>query len=212
MSTVTLSIPERTLCKSVGGRVELIIGPMFSGKTSLLINKVGRYTFGKNRKNTIILKWNKDTRDETKSEVRTHNGSRCQCMRVNNQLMNGKTVMNLNLLLHYDVIGIDEGHFFGLKDDLILFCETMTNMYNKIVIVAALDSDYKREPFIEVCKLVSKCEAVTKLQAICGECSGDASFSLKQGGKTNLKSKRIEVGGDEKYSPVCRGCYLRLNK
>jgi len=186
------------------GRVELIIGPMFSGKTSELVRRIGRYKFGKNKKETVILKWDRDLRyDETETNGKTHDGNGYLCLRVGKEL-----TPIIKYLLKYDVIGVDEGHFFDIKDELANFCDVLANKYHKVVIVAALDSDFMREAFFEVVKLVPKCEKVDKLQSICTNCSNDASFSLKIGDK----SKRIDVGGKEKYIPVCRECYMEKSK
>lgn len=206
-----MSKDELSTVRMKRGRVELIVGPMFSGKTSELIRRVSRYTLGKNPRNVAVLKWDEDFRGKEKvNTVRTHNDVEYPCIRVPNKLMNGERKIGITTkIMFMDVIGIDEGHFFNSRDDLLNFCRLMANEYGKTVIISGLDSDFKREPFVEICKLVSECESVTKFSSVCEECSDEAFFSYKK-----LKSKtgsRIEVGGEDKYSPMCRSCHIKNN-
>jgi thymidine kinase len=188
--------------------IELIIGPMFSGKTSELQRRIKRFHYGNNNKKTIILKWEGDNRSESENTLKTHDGMEIECFRVSEKLLDGKGNVNKEILEKVKcvyIIGIDEGHFF---ENLIGFCEIMVNKHNKKVIVAALDSNFKREPFKDVCNLIPKCEEVTKLKAVCNICSKDASFSFK----ISESEKIIDVGSEEKYIPLCRTCYLNKNK
>jgi thymidine kinase len=108
----------------------------------------------------------------------------------------------VDLALKADVIGIDEGQFFP---DLKAFCEEMANA-GKVVIVAALDSDYRREEFFGVCSLIAKAEKVSKLTSVCYLCKDDASFTARLSQETTLKV----IGGMDKYRPVCRACYVSV--
>jgi len=101
--------------------------------------------------------------------------------------------------LNYDVVGIDEGQFFP---DLVKYCEDLANN-GKTVIVAALDADYMRKPFGEVCNLMAKAESVTKLTSVCFYCKSEASFSVRYSSESTQKV----VGGEEKYRAACRSCY-----
>ena len=82
----------------------------------------------------------------------------------------------------------------------------MANL-GKIVIVACLDSDFRREPFGNICSLVAKAESVNKLSSICQYCKGDAAFSARITNETDIKV----IGGQDKYKPVCRRCYSLVN-
>jgi thymidine kinase len=73
------------------------------------------------------------------------------------------------------------------------------------VIVAALDSDYRREPFGQVCHLVAKSEDVTKLKSVCMFCYGNANFSCRITNETKIKL----FGGLDKYMACCRRCYFK---
>jgi len=182
------------------GKIHLIIGPMFSGKTTEMTRRINKYGFGNHKKKTIILKWGKDVRScEDEGTMVSHDKIRTPCYRVSNNFLNEDLKVKMCLIKKvqkFDVIGIDEGHFFqGLVD----FCETMCNLHNKIVIVTALDADFRREPFLGVLKLIPKCESVKKLKAICNDCSKSASFSYK----TTPSKKIVEVGGGRKlYASV----------
>eukprot|EP01114_Cavostelium_apophysatum_P019207 TRINITY_DN6126_c0_g1_i1.p1 TRINITY_DN6126_c0_g1~~TRINITY_DN6126_c0_g1_i1.p1 ORF type:complete len:191 (-),score=16.06 TRINITY_DN6126_c0_g1_i1:169-741(-) len=172
------------------GSIHLIFGPMFSGKSTELLRRIRRYTVA-NRK-CLVIKYIKDTRiseDEIATDVR--------------QLWTARPAARLfetqDLSESVEVIGIDEGQFFP---DLVLFCEHMANQ-GKIVIVAALDGTFERKPFGETLQLIPLSETVTKLNAVCMVCSGDAAFSKRLGSE-----KEVEIiGGREKYISVCRECY-----
>ena len=107
----------------------------------------------------------------------------------------------------YNVIAIDEGQFFEDVDlpyfQIVQYSEKWANQ-GKIIVIAALDATFERKPFGHVCDLVAKAESVQKLSAVCLECGGWAYFTLK----LDLGSKMInDIGGIEKYHPVCRKCY-----
>jgi len=197
---------------STTGRIELIIGCMFSGKTTEMIRRINRHHYGNFPKKTTILKWDRDYRGGEigqKARIDTHDGMSSKCLRIDNKLtQDGKLIKELyEKLKDCDVIGIDEGHFFPEKDDLVTFCDIMANEHGKYIIVSALDSNFLRGAFDEVIKLVPKCETVTKLTAVCQICSKDAHFTKKLSKSTKL----IEVGGAELYIPVCRNCYNNNN-
>lgn len=106
----------------------------------------------------------------------------------------------------FDVIAIDEGQFF---EEIVEFADAWANK-GKIVVIAALDATFERkvdtskQPFGRVCELVPIAETVQKLSAVCLACSEWAYFTLK------LDSSRkdvTDIGGIEKYHPVCRGCH-----
>lgn len=185
-------------------RIELFIGPMFSNKTTQMFNRIKSFSYGNNSKKSIILKWDMDLRNgETQNIIKTHDGKEMSCIRVNKDLL----LLNYDLLNEYGVIGIDEGHFF---ENLVVGCEKLCNEYNKIIIVTGLSGDFKREPFEEISKLIPKCDKIKNLTAVCTVCSKKASFSYKN--DCGDQEKIIEVGGKEKYMPLCRQCYNNQKK
>ncbi len=175
------------------GFIHLIIGPMFSGKTSMLIRLIERYDIAK--KKVLMIKYEKDTRYSNQCRVITHNQLTYQACTV-------VTLNNVLLWNNYDVIGIDEGQFFS---DVVKYVEGWANS-GKIVIVAGLDATFERKPFTNMIQLIPKAETVTKLTAVCMDCFSEASFT-----KRISDEKEVQViGGEDKYKAVCRKCYFKL--
>ena len=176
------------------GRIDLIIGPMFCGKSTELLRRVRRYQYAGKR--CLVLKYAKDKRysDDT---VMTHDKS--------NSLPAQNVVRLSDVEItpdsQYDVVGIDEGQFF---DDLEEFAERVANM-GVVVVIAALDGDFQRKPFGKICQLIPMAESVTKLTAVCASCKNhSASFTQR-----TISDTRVElIGGAEMYRPVCRTCFF----
>ena len=172
------------------GKMELIIGPMFSGKSTELLRRCKRHSIA-NRK-VLLVNHEKDTRYGN-GVIGTHDGVVDKAVQVSTL---AKIIENAN---EYEVIAIDEGQFFS---DIT----TVKALADKgiIVIVAGLDATFQMQPFIEMCKLVSQAESVTKLTAICS-CGKEASFT-----KRLSKDLALEViGGMGLYAPVCRTCFSK---
>ena len=117
------------------GKIELILGPMFSGKTTRLIEVIRKYTY--KAKKTIMIKFYADQRYSEKSEVVTHDLMKYDSIDCKNLRD------SMEILKKYDVIGIDEGQFFP---DLVEVCEELA-LLKKIVIIAALNGDFRMSHF-----------------------------------------------------------------
>lgn len=189
--------PEKSFreAKKKRGEIQVIYGPMFSGKSTELLRRIRRF---KVRNDSCLLLKTKDNRyigDDDK--VVTHDQynflKALSCDTLCERLEEAK---------QYDVIGIDEGQFFT---DIIQFAEHMANL-GKVIIIACLDSDFRREPFGNICQLIAKAEKVIKLSSICHYCKEDASFSARLTAETAIKV----IGGRDKYRPVCRTCYTDI--
>ena len=102
-------------------------------------------------------------------------------------------------LKSYDVIGIDEGQFFP---DLVEICEQLASL-EKIVIIAALNADFRMEPFPVISRIISKADKIELLKAYCFNCHKDANFSLR----IVKSNETVLIGGGEAYKPVCRECH-----
>lgn len=180
--------------------LELIIGPVCSGKSAELIRKVTRYQIA--GYNVLIVKPKIDTRS---SLVKSRNGSEITCYEMEkaediydmivNFAMEGEGTRDVN------IVAFEEGQFFvnlyPIVKDLLL--------KGFKVVVSALDSDFNGEPFGDITKLVTLSDTVLKLSAVCMECKNDnAIFSqkLKVGGN------QIEVGDLELYHPRCINCFV----
>lgn len=173
--------------------IQLIVGPMFSGKTTELMRRVKRHEAAQRR--CVIIKHCADTR-YSKNCVATHDRQTLaawSCAKLNDVA---------HEVLRYDVVGVDEGQFFP---DLISFCEFLANQ-NKIVIVAALDGTFQRKPFGQVLELIPMAEKVEKLNSICMHCCADAAFTKRI--TSDTPTVEIDIGGADKYAAVCRKCFF----
>jgi thymidine kinase len=181
-----------------GGKIQLICGPMFAGKTNELLRRIKKY---KVKVNCLLIKFEKDKR-YSKDDVVTHDKVTIKGV-VTLTVAKLMDIKDKKIIIKSVVIGIDEGQFYP---DIIDFCELMANQ-GRIVIVAALDANYKREPFGDICKLMSKAEDVTKLKAVCHFCDKikEAAFTLR----ITEDLKEEVIGGGEMYKPCCRSCYIK---
>jgi len=178
------------------GRIEVICGSMFSGKTEELIRRLKRAVFAKQR--VEIYKPTIDTRYSEENVV-SHDSNSILCTPVNTS----ESILLLSS--DVDVVGIDEAQFFD--ENLINVCNELAN--NGIrVIVAGLDMDYLGHPFGPMPALCSIAEEVTKVHAICLECGSLAQYSHRL-----VKSdKQVLLGEKNEYIPLCRTCYQRAMK
>ncbi|XP_007246165.2 thymidine kinase, cytosolic [Astyanax mexicanus] len=172
------------------GQIQVIFGPMFSGKSTELMRRVRRFQIAQYC--CLVIKYARDTRYSL-TGMATHDKNTMEavpasCLRDMR-----------SLALEAAVIGIDEGQFFP---DTVEFCEEMANR-GKTIIVAALDGTFQRKPFGSILNLVPLAESVVKLNAVCMECFKEASYTKRLGAE-----KEVEViGGADKYHAVCRACY-----
>jgi len=177
------------------GQIQVIFGPMFSGKTTELMRRMKRYQIA--NYDCLVVKYAKDVRyDET--GIATHD----------RQVLPAVACERLSDLqseaLKHEVIGIDEGQFFP---DIVSFCEKMADQ-GKLVIVAALDGTFQRKGFGDILNLVPLAENVMKLTAVCMNCYNEASFTKRKGAE-----KEVElIGGADKYLAVCRKCFTSPSK
>ena len=187
------------------GKLELIVGPMFSGKSTELIRQISRYKTAGRKVLTITHSCDNRYGDKV---ISTHNGNQIKPDYALNKL---GCITEYKEYVNADIIFIEEGQFFP---DIYDFCKKAVDIDNKIVIVSALDGDFQREPFPEISKLYPISDKITKLNAICLRCSkekfqNEASFSLRT---VNSMDKHF-VGGKDAYEAVCRYHYLKgLNK
>lgn len=172
-------------------RLELIIGCMFSGKSSELIRRIKRLKVLK--KQIIVVNSSKDTRVET-SAIKTHDNVQFSGVKTNNleELVKSKDYQDSH------IIAIDEAQFFsGLRK----FVEKCISD-RKYIIVAGLDGDFRQQVFGEIIDLIPLADDVTKLHALCKDCNDGtlASFSKRI---TSDKSQEL-VGAEDSYKAVCR--------
>jgi thymidine kinase len=175
------------------GRIELIIGPMFAGKTTELMRRIERAKLARRR--CVLMKYNRDTRYSNDNiathDLKTHTAVPCD------HLMD-----HFERCLEYDTVGVDEGQFFP---DLIEFVECLSEQ-GKTVIVAGLDGDFQRKPFGHIVELISRSESLAKLSAVCTVTGDEASFT-----KRLTDSKELEViGGADIYTAASRSAFFKI--
>jgi thymidine kinase len=175
------------------GKINLILGCMFSGKSTEIIRLIKRYKQIK-KYNLLLINNSKDNR-YGESVISSHDKEQIKCLSLNKL----SDIKNTNSYKDCNVIFIEEGQFFT---DLFDFCTQSADEDNKIIYVAGLDGDYQRKEFGQICKLVPHAETITKLKALCFKCGDgtEAPFT-----KRIVEENKIElVGSGEYYIPVCR--------
>jgi thymidine kinase len=180
------------------GYLQLIIGPMFSGKTSSIINLQNQYKFSK--MNVCVINYAEDKRyDENK--LSTHDKVMIECFNTL-QLQN---ILHIDFINKFDVFLINEGQFFN---DLFNQVKLLVEKHNKIVHVCGLDGDFKRNGFQQITQLIPIADSIEKKQSICMNCENGtkALFSHRISNETQVK-----VIGASNYIPLCRFCYLKKN-
>jgi len=185
-----------------GGFLEVIVGPMFSGKSEELIRRTTRAFIAKQR--VQVFKPALDTRYDDLHDgaaVASHNGRTLEAVAVADVAQ-----MRGALEPGVQVVAVDEAQF--LPYDLVAFACDLTEA-GKRVIVAGLDLDFRGEPFGPIPELLARAESVTKLTAICVRCGAAATRTqrLIGGHPAHFDDPVILVGAAESYEPRCRACH-----
>ena len=173
------------------GWIEVICGPMFSGKTEELIRRLVRSQFAKQK--VAIFKPKTDDRYSDDFIV-SHNKRRIKSIIVDSS----KQILDFKDKA--DVFGIDEAQFFG--KNLIKISNNLANS-GKRVVIAGLDKDYSANSFGPIQELMIDAEYVTKVNAICMLCGNPASFTKRISSEKDL----VVVGEADKYEARCRNCF-----
>jgi thymidine kinase len=178
--------------KEFNGMIRLYIGPMFSCKTSTLIEAYTRHSIG--RRKCLLIKHSIDSRYDQRKIV-THDGRKILSTIVCDSLCDADCYVD-----DYNVVCIDEIQFF---EDAPIFCDKWANQ-GLIVEAVGLSGTYLRTEFPVISQLIPLSEEVYKKSAVCRETSKDASFTFR----TSNDTDDVVVGGDEKYKPVDRITYF----
>lgn len=184
---------------TLAGRIDVIFGPMFAGKSSELLRRVKALEAA--NKKVALVKSDRDTR-YSKNEITTHDGLARPCHAVGSLAELRATVGEE--YANIEVIAIDEAQFFP---DLLSFCTEASDHDQKQIVVAGLDGDFQRHRFGQVLDLIPVSDSVTKLSADCAYCGKAALFSLR----IAADQRQEVVGGADKYAPVCRHHYVSLS-
>ena len=167
----------------------LIIGPMFSGKSTRIIEEIEKNIRGK--KKCLIVRHEIDTRTQD-GLLETHGGiifNNCKVIKTG-------TIMNVLDIIKsqsINIIAIDEGHFINACNNL---------SFIKKIYISGLNGDYKREPFETISRLIPLCTIIS-LESVC-ECGRRANYTKR----LINNNSQILVGGDESYKATCLNCHL----
>lgn len=175
------------------GRIEVVCGSMFSGKTEELIRRMRRAKFAKQR--VEIFKPSIDIR-YSEEDVVSHDRNSIRSTPIDS------SASLLLLATDIDVVGIDEAQF--LDNGLADVCNQLANRGIR-VIVAGLDMDFKGLPFGPMPALCAIADEVTKVHAICVKCGALAYVSHR----LVHNDKRVLLGEKDEYEPLCRECYQK---
>ena len=189
MKDITNSIGEMVR----RGRIEVICGSMFSGKTEELIRRIKRAIFAKQK--VEIFKPALDTR-YSEADVVSHEGNSIPSTPIDS------SASLLLLAQGNDVIGIDEAQFFD--ENIIDVCNQLANQGIRIII-AGLDLYFKGVPFGPMPKLLAIADEVSKVHAICVRCGALAYVSHRL---VNIE-KQVLLGEKDEYEPLCLECYKK---
>ena len=183
--------PER------GGWLEVVCGPMFSGKSEELIRRLRRAEIAGQK--ALIVKPRIDDRYDI-GHVVSHAGAKMRAVAV------AKPEDIPGLVEGYDVVGVDEVQFFS--SDIVLVIDTLVER-GASVVVSGLDQDFRGRPFGSMPELLCRAELVDKLQAVCHRCGGPATMTqrLVDGHPAPADGATIVVGALEQYEARCRSCH-----
>lgn len=209
------------------GRIELITGCMFSGKTEELIHRAQRAEIA--GEHVVGFKPQIDDRYE-KSAISSHTGVKVDAVPIDNgkdgaeraleSIKNHESIVlgnrekdETNNLINFDE---DKGHIDVIViDELNLFEDSLVELVRDLaerdyrIILSGLDLNFRGEPFEPVPSLLALADHVEKRQAVCEECGDPATRTqrLIDGEPAPYDAPTIDVGGDEKYEPRCRHCH-----
>ena len=181
--------------------LEVIIGPMFAGKSSAVLQRIRRAQVI-NKKVFIVTSIIDKRYDNRGCAVKTHDNEGISAEGV-------KELSDVFLLSGYhsaDLVVIEEAQFFK---DLYAIVKRMVDIDKKNVVVVGLNGDSDRKPFGEILELIPISDTITNLTALCKRC-GDGTpglFSALKGTKT----EQVCVGGVGQYEALCRNHYLSLH-
>lgn len=175
------------------GWIEVVCGPMFSGKTEELIRRLRRAELA--RQKVQVFKPEIDVR-YSNSDIVSHSAQRVGAVTV------GSSGAILEMVEPgTQVVGIDEAQFFDAR--VVKVAEHLANEGRR-VLVAGLDTDYRAEPFEPMPALIAVADYITKLSAVCMQCGDPATRTQRLAGGG---AERVIVGAQERYEARCRRCH-----
>tara|TARA_E500000178_G_C16933073_1_gene712656 strand:+ start:623 stop:1234 length:612 start_codon:yes stop_codon:yes gene_type:complete len=192
-------------------KLDIILGPMFSGKTTKLFEIMDKLE--KENIKFITVKPHIDNRynnNEKNNFVISHNLKKKEC-KVSNNLKDIFKEIKINKTItstrseSIQYVLIDEGQFFKNLYNFTILCLEKLNVN---VIVTGLDGDFQRKPMGEILNLLPIANSITKLTSKCDICKKDAIFTHR----IVNDSEQVLIGGSDKYIPLCRGHFIEKNE
>jgi len=181
----------------------VIDGPMFSGKTSRLLELLEREVIAGRR--TELFKPQIDARYSA-SEVVTHKGLKLPANVV--PITGAGVKLILEMSSKVDAIGVDEAQFWPTTVELPQELEKIAYQ-GKRVYASVLNRDHQGRPFGNAMELLARADVIYSLSAVCVKCGNDAYFTQRTSGGKEIFGPQVVVGGKELYEPRCRNCYVR---
>ena len=179
--------------EGASGRIEVITGGMFSGKSEELVRRLRRAAIARQR--VQVFKPATDTRhDPARLVTRDLRELEAESVATSDEL---KAALRFGV----QVVGIDEAQFF---DDRLPELATELADHGVRVIVAGLDQDFLRRPFGPMPRLLALAEIVDKMHAVCVRCGAAAHYSQRSAGGGDP----VQVGDAEAYEARCRRCFV----
>lgn len=174
------------------GFLEIILGPMFSGKTTRLIEIYNKYN--RSSKKICVINYSLDTRYHNEM-LSTHDKVMIPCIfsATIHELFTSDNIKDADIVL------INEGQFF---EDIYESVIELVEKKKKKVFVCGLDGDFQRNKFGKLLDLIPICDNVVKLHSSCNQCDNEAIFSYR----ITEETKQVDIGSTN-YIPLCRNCY-----
>jgi len=182
--------------------LELLVGPMFAGKSSALQSIVKRHqSLGWNM---LVLNHSSDIRYGTSSSVINHDKQVVPAISVKELI----PILKKSEFLYAQLIVIDEAQFF---DDLLDFVTTALDVYEKHIVVVGLDGNAERKPFGQIGSLLLLCDKIANLTAFCAYCKDGTpaifTYAKREDAASAASSGTPCVGTGDAYVPLCRKHY-----
>jgi thymidine kinase len=183
--------------------LDIIIGPMYSGKSTELIRRLSIL----NSLGFRVLYVNCDLDKRSDKDFSTHSSFITSLPDGMDSIKvpRGDFSWITSYADNYDVFGIDEAQLFG---DLFNTVMNLVEGCNKKLIVSGLNGDFSRKEFGEILQLIPLCDDITKLHPYCVTCKDRGELRPALFSKRRVESnEQVLIGGNEEYLPVCRECY-----
>jgi len=184
--------------------LNLVLGPMFAGKSSFLINKTKELlASGVDISEILLVNHSSDSRYDT-NKICSHDGHKISAISLNNLNDLVKQIIDNSNIQYKKIkyILIDEGQFLNnLYQSITTLLKNTNTNTNLQITVCGLDGDYKQEPFYNsrILDLIPYTTNLLKLNAKCFKCSNKAPFTKR----IIYSSETILVGGSNEYQPSC---------